>query len=170
MGEYCRGFEDVVSDNLWSFQGLSPNPDEDIRHRAVAEVLRRLPNEWYKKLQQSDEFCWYIPAALCWGEIRPFPATVSPEDEPGPGGTIKFTPLAAVLFLSPELERYLPDIAIAAAAHELAHLALHHDIPPHGKSTYERQQEEAWVLVRTWGFEREADAHAAKREEEEGNR
>jgi len=68
---------------------------------------------------------------------------------------------AAVLYLSPILERRSFDLAVASVAHELAHIALKHNL--HTGEEYDKQEREAWALIMQWGFTDEERRHRAYR-------
>ena len=105
-----------------------PNPEGTRRHRAIAEVLCRVPTEWYEGLkEQVETFIWFIPHLESRGEVHPFPVTIYPETKEG---DLRLRPYSKVLYLSPMLERAALDIGVAVIAHELAHIALKHNVFP----------------------------------------
>jgi hypothetical protein len=63
-----------------------------------------------------------------------------------------------VLHLSPTLERASLAVAIATVAHELAHVALEHDLYTQ-PGDYQEQEDETWRLVDEWGFGAEITSH-----------
>jgi hypothetical protein len=145
-----RSVEQVVNDPLWPPQGLSPDPTASFRHRAIANVLLRIPEDAYIKLTgKSDEFSWFIPDEQLGGMVMPFRCTM-------PRRRTRVA-MAKVLYLSPGLERRSFDVAVASVAHELAHIFLNHDVIT---SDYDKQEREAWETVKAWGFEKEERAHA----------
>ncbi|HLJ60705.1 MAG TPA: hypothetical protein VKZ50_13345 [bacterium] len=160
---YHRALETVLWTALWptTESGFS-GPDANRRCRAIAEVLRRLPDDWYERLLQQaasdeDSFSWFIPHPLMRAGLWPFPVTVHPPDEI----VLPRAPHARMLYLSPMLERAADAIVVAEVAHELAHIALAHHV---GRmNDYEAQEAEAWALVQTWGFVREERRHWALR-------
>jgi hypothetical protein len=88
----------VIFDDLWPYQGISPNPEATLRHSAVATVLERLPEDAYAKLAaNADEFLWFIPEASVGAVLTPFPCTM-------PGEKSRL-PQAKALYLGPVLER-----------------------------------------------------------------
>ena len=64
--------------------------------------------------------------------------------------------LAKVLYVSPVLEFMRPNLIRGVIAHELAHLVLGHKPLIREPADYDKQENEAWDLVRKWGFEKEA--------------
>lgn len=160
---YYRPVEEVLWTALWptTESGFS-GPDANRRCRAIAEVLRRIPSAWYERLLQQadsdeDSFSWFIPHPLMRAGLWPFPVTVHPPDEV----VLPRAPHARMLYLSPLLERAADAVVVAVVAHELAHIALAHQV---GRmNDYEAQEVEAWALVRAWGFVREERRHRALR-------
>jgi hypothetical protein len=57
------------------------------------------------------------------------------------------------------MEDVEPEVAVAAVAHELAHIFLGHEVDNLKEEAYQRQEDEAWLKVHEWGFAEEADAH-----------
>ena len=82
--------------------------------------------------------------------------TIYPETKEG---DLRLRPYSKVLYLSPMLERAALDIGVAVIAHELAHIALKHNVFPGTED--ETQEKAAWVLIDEWGFSREARKRAA---------
>jgi hypothetical protein len=156
---YHRPLESVLWTALWptTESGFS-GPDTNRRCRAIAEVLRRIPDEWYERLlrqagSEEDSFSWFIPHPLMRAGLWPFPVTVHPADEV----VLPRAPHARVLYLSPILERAADAIVVAVIAHELAHVALGHQVAR--MNDYEAQEAEAWALVKAWGFVFEERKH-----------
>jgi hypothetical protein len=160
---YYRPLETVLWTALWptTESGFS-GPEANRRCRAIAEVLRRIPPDWYERLLQQaasdeDSFSWFIPHPLMRAGLWPFPVTVHPPDE----AVLPRAPHARMLYLSPTLERSGDGIVVAEVAHELAHIALAHQL---GRmNDYVAQEAEAWALVRAWGFVHEERRHRALR-------
>jgi hypothetical protein len=165
--EYFRGVEEVVySDRLaFPFKGLCPDFDEP-RNFAIIEVLRRIPEADLQELDKfADTFIWYTTHYEILAAVMPFYST-----HPGgplPSISLSFEPYAKVLYLSPLLADVDPDVAVAAVAHEPAHIILDHKPDNLLDEEYERQENEAWDLVRKWGFAEEAKAHKRYRSERE---
>ena len=152
---HVRQFERVLNDCLWpSRDGLSPNPEQSVRHYAIYDVLCSLPEEGYQKLVEKVEFFfWHIPWHRVGGEVMPFPATVTGEQL----GDESIIDHSVVLYLSPRLETSCYDSVVAVIAHELAHIVLGHKL--FIGEGYDDQENEAWELVEKWGFGREARKH-----------
>ena len=148
---FLRSLDRIAFDILWPYQGLCPDPNLNLRYLAVADVLRRIPEEAYVALtEKADEFSWFIPDSHCGAMVLPFPCAIPQE------GTR--VALAKVLYLGPALERRGIDIVVASVAHELAHIFLGHDLTPrHDQS--KAQEKEAWETVIAWGFAEEERAH-----------
>lgn len=154
-----RTVDDVVDGLLWPPQGglLQPDLRGSTRQRAIAEVLCCIPQDDYESLADSiDSWMWFVPDTLQYAMVYPFPATVYPEPDPKTG--VQYREYAQVLYLSALLEERAMSFVVATVAHELAHVFLdHRSTPP--VENYDAQEEEAWELVRQWGFEREAREH-----------
>jgi len=173
--EVNRTVEQVVADEVWPGRSLSfgSEASESRRYLAALQVLRRIPESAYEKLiALAGSFEWFIPDPRVRGKIYPFVAGyVEPlrgrgiaADEKSDSGTevedphLTMRPHARVLYLSPALERAAFDIVVAIVAHELAHLALGHDLFT-GPQQYEAQEDEVFGLICRWGFEKEAKKH-----------
>lgn len=153
--KHIRQFQKILGDGLWPPKdGISPNPEQSVRHKAIYEVLCSLPEEGYQKLIEKVElFNWYIPSHRVGGEVMPFPVTMTGEQLENDS----FMDLSIVLYLSPRLEAACYDSVFAVVAHELAHLVLDHKL--FIREGYDDQEKEAWELVAKWGFGREARKH-----------
>ena len=81
---HLRDFETVQSDSLWMVK--TPWPQDDVRHKAVAEVLCSLPEDDYDQLKGLEgTFQWFIPYDLCDGGVFPFlPSHPDWSRTPGP--------------------------------------------------------------------------------------
>ena len=64
---------------------------------------------------------------------------------------------AAVLYLSPVLERHGFNSVVAAIVHKLAHIYHDHKLF-NSPDRYAAQEREAWQTVRSWGFDVEVRA------------
>jgi len=135
------------------------NPEENIRYRAISEVLRRIPHVDYEKLKNKiDNFEWFIPHKDLLGNLHPFFRVAGEvKDE---GGKIILASHVQVLYLSPILEERAWDIVVAVVAHELAHLAIGHPLVSDGNDC-DIKENEAWECVLKWGFDKEAKKHRA---------
>jgi hypothetical protein len=180
-----RTVNDVLESDVWPHTGAAPDPMDDRRHRIVAEVLTRIPQKWYALLEGlagKVAFEWFIPERERHACLQPFSANWHVERHPLKTGTVRVQTVendgsvaevrqavsiggtqrsryAAVLYLSPLLERRPSDFAVASVAHELAHLALKHSIEPIDTDEYRQQERDAWALVKRWGFGKEEKAH-----------
>lgn len=146
-----RDLDEVFDSPLWPSAGLAPaDPRTDRRHMALANVLLRIPDSGYKKLcALADTFSWFVPVYGAGGMVQAFPVA---EAKVGGGSQ------AVVLFLCPSLELRGFDVIVATTAHELAHLALGHNLS-NAPDQYDAQEEEAWRLIREWGFDAEERKH-----------
>ena len=146
--EQLRDFNTINDDILWPDGGLSADPLASVRHHAVYEVLTTAPVEVYDTLKgKIDDFCWYIPSRHVGGELYPFPATWKRDG---------YAPIARVLYLSPELERSAWDVVVATVAHELAHIALEHEVFWSSGEQYNAQEHEVFEFLCESGFGKEA--------------
>jgi len=146
-----RDINQLIDDVVWPQYGLSYDPSIDKRHIALHEVLCELPEDDYQSLVSLiDEFNWFIPHTDLWGTVRPFIASSAEEG---------YTRHSKVLYLSPTLENFTIEQTKAVVAHELAHLLLGHSVFPKSISDSEEGEDEAWELVRKWGYEKEVKEH-----------
>lgn len=126
-------------------RGQQPWPDvacharEGVRQRlrALEEVLCRLPPAPYEALRQSSlQWRWHVEGR--------WPGRVAPDRS------------GWIVELAEWLERETWPIVVTVIAHELAHVALGHQVD--ADPNVQRQQElEAWNELRQWGFGKEAD-------------
>jgi hypothetical protein len=75
--KYYRTIDQVIDEDfLWPSSQLKKgcsDPEENIRYRAIEEVLCRIPNEDYEKLKPKiDEFQWFVPDKEILGVINAF--------------------------------------------------------------------------------------------------
>ncbi len=118
----------------------------DKRLLATVEVLRLLPENWYKKLlMKIDSFSWFLPHALNMGGVEMFSSNTPPRII----CNLKTKPSSKVLYLSPMLEAEKIGVSICTIAHEIAHIVLNHDVYTKGDQ-YSKQEEEAWKLAKKW--------------------
>lgn len=151
--------EQVVEDGLWPGVELGgPDHRGSRRHSAIATVLGRIPEDDYRKLKEAARsFTWFIPLYEEYGMVYPFPVT-HPGEESKTGQTE--SACARVLYLSPRLEEAAWDIVVAVVAHELAHIAVCHELFPDGAQD-QTQEDIVFQRVCEWGFQREAEKHRA---------
>ena len=160
--KYLRTFDEVEKNMAMLYFGIGDQLGFDIRQGAIKEVFRRIPENDYKELDRiggENEFQWYVPHPNYLGGIIPCPMNVYDEKI----GTTKLAPYAKVLFLSPILENEDFDIAVAVAAHELAHIVLKHQTNLVDPKTYNAQEKAAWDQVIKWGFKKEELKHRKRK-------
>lgn len=151
---YFRSWKDI-EDVFPHRGGLNIRLEDEKRGFAISEVYRRVPGKDFKKLYRkydNNRFQWFIPYYDDLGSCQPFPSNY-PEEPLHPGSQLNLKPRAEVIYLNPRLERLDVDIAIAVVAHEIAHVFLDHKTM--GCREYDKQEKEAWDLVKKWGFQRE---------------
>jgi hypothetical protein len=141
---HIRSLDTVWQDGLWP-DVEEPDPGASVRHAAISEVLRSIPEEWYygiKVLRMLGMFQWFVAPYGVDGWCLPVRRRSRP---------------CVVAYLSPRLECQAWDIVIAVTAQQLAYAALFYS----RGLRYSGQEEEAFDLVCKWGFEREARKHRA---------
>ncbi len=152
-----RNFNTLMEDCIPPFTVLDFQVDSR-RHTAIKEVLQTIPEDIYKKLIDSiDDFVWFIPHEYTYGGVHPFPTTI-PKQTLKTGKTSNST--SNVLYLSPTLEKddIKWPVVVAVVAHELAHIALGHELMAKNKE-YNVQEGEVYESLCKWGFEEEAIKH-----------
>ncbi len=132
MRKHLRSLMVLWEDCVWPGGGLEgPNPEESVRHSAIAEVLCCLPHDDYVRLR-DDEGCsfeWFIPHLGMRGGCWPFfPNVPKQKQKQKHKGGLWIREHARVLYLSPMLERRAFSSALGVVAHELAHIALKHEL------------------------------------------
>ena len=130
-----------------------PNPEPSRYHKrgkAIIEVLRRLPKDAIRRLEESEPFLWLVPDVGELGHVHDFPMTY---DDFGKRYT-------RILYLSPRLERFGHVSVVAMVAHELAHIVLLSEYPavPSYDAHFEGE-DAADELACAWGFGRELRKH-----------
>lgn len=147
-------------DKLWAdciFPGFAGMPITDKRHRAIVEVLCRMPEKDYQQLvSMIDDFHWFVPSY----NGRPKYAAVYPftRNTDDISGKLIIKGYARVLFLSPCMERLPFNNNIAIIGIEIAHIVLNHNLFP--GIELPGQEEAAWNLVNEWGFGHEMEKYA----------
>lgn len=157
--DYYRTEEEVVfGDNLlFPFQGLNPDLEAQ-RNTAIIEVLRRIPESDFQHLDRLvDTFTWYMPAYETLAGVMPF--YITHPGEQVQEGKLSLAPYARVIYLAPRMEDVEMEVAVAAVAHELAHIFHGHKVDMLQDGEYQRQEDEAWNKVEEWGFIKEVEAH-----------
>jgi len=166
-----RNFDTILEDMLWPDIDLENDPEKSQRHFAIYTVLVSIPDQDYEALKERvQSFEWFIPDKDVRGFVRRWHAQVYPPEKAA--GNLQELPYVDMLYLSPQLERMSLASAIAVTAHELAHIVLGHDLFPDAQKA-PRQEDEAWELVRRWGYEKEVRLHQKtfqRRERQEAKR
>ncbi len=154
--KYFRSYNKLLEDCTVPFDLQSESTGLDIRKNALIEVLRRISEDDYQKLNEKliNSFSWHIPDFERLGKVDIFPSNY---EFPGIIKNKKGM-VSRIIFLSPLLERLNLDLSVAIISHELAHIILSHDVMP-GKD-YWKQEDEAWDKVRKWGFTAEEKKYA----------
>ena len=162
--KYLRSLEEVWEDNLLPISDLrfetSPIPENSIRHHAILEVLRRIPEKDYIKLKEyAFLFEWFIPDYSESSGIIPFFSTIYPHDKGE--NCLRSAAWVPVVYLSPSLENERASKTVAVVAYELAHIVLQHNLVVKSKKEYINQEESALCLLYDWGFKKETKKHLA---------
>lgn len=154
----CRTLDKVQEDMLWPNQGLATDPEHSQRHLAIAEVLMRIPDEDYRGLSESiDRWQWFIPETWMRGYVRRWHAGVRPKKRPG---QFREAPYTDMIYLGSQLEKTAWSIVVAIVAHELAHIALGHELFT-TPDQYKAQEAAVFDRICEWGFRKEAVLHRA---------
>lgn len=125
--------------------GLEFDAEQSLRHGAIYELARVLPNDDFQILdERMGDVSWFLPDHFNLGKVQPFPTDAGGQQ-------------ARVLYLSPALEYKDPRLVLAVVAHELAHVFLGHPVLGSTTSEYDFNEEQAWDQVRAWGFEKEVE-------------
>lgn len=139
--KYLRDVETLESSNL--LPGFASFMPDDQRHKAIVEVLRRIPEDDYKLLvDEQESFNWFIPDVRVKSILYPF--SLSRQKAEGLGA------FARVLYLSPGLEDEKFETAVTEAAHQLAHVVLEHEVCAQMDDVTE--EKDAHELAGEWGF------------------
>jgi hypothetical protein len=148
-------------DKLWEdciFPGYSGMPVTDKRHRAIKEILCRMPEKDYQQLvSMIDYFHWFVPGH--GGQPNYAAAYAFTRNTDDMSGKLTIKGYARVLFLSPCMERLSLENNIAIVALEVAHIVLNHNLFP--GIELPGQKEAALNLVKEWGFACEMDSFTA---------
>lgn len=158
--QYYRDFKTILDEtSLFPYMGLCPDPEASLRHQALLEVLYCIPENDFCQLKElEDTIQWFIPDIRELGIVNPFVANNCLEEDSVDSSGASLAPYAKVIFLNPVLEKSSFDISIAVISHELAHIALKHNVMP---ENYDKQEDEAWDLACKWGFEKEIKKYRA---------
>ena len=149
-------------DKLWEdciFPGYAGMPVTDKRHKAIVEILCRMPESDYQRLvSMIDDFHWFVPGyngRPNYADVYPF--TRNTDDELG---KLTIKGYARILFLSPCMERLSFSNNIAIIGHEVARIVLKHNLFP--GMEFPEQEQAAWELVKEWGFGFEVETNAKR--------
>src|ERR1041384_3445188 len=119
------------------------------RHEAILCVMCQISNADYASLvKQLDAWSWFIPDARIYGMVEPVPCGGGQDG------------LHRIIYLSPLLEKETPDVLVAVVAHELAHIALGHEMF-NQNDKYEKHEKQVFQRLCEWGFTAEAKKHRA---------
>lgn len=138
---YYRDQEALENSNILpGFAGFLP---DDQRHKAIVEVMCRIPDEDFDILVgERESFIWFIPAAQVNGVVQTFSLSHQKGDVLGA--------FSRVLYLSPGLENENFGVIIKEVAHQLAHIVLEHETCPQTEGV--RHEDQAFELVFEWGI------------------
>lgn len=131
-----RTVEAVVGSVIWRTLRSEPRPSS-IRHRAIIEVLCRVPDPWFARLdEKAATFEWFIPEKYEFAGIFSFQRT-------------------RLFYLGHVLEQRSLSWNIATVGHEFAHIALDHGNSDVSQGEHQEEERKARELAISWGFERE---------------
>jgi len=167
--EILRSIDTLMEDFILPVtMGLGDVEEKSRRDKAIIEVLQTIPEDVYKKLiDYIDDFVWFIPHEYTYGGVHPFPTT-TPKRTLKTGHTINTC--SKVLYLSPVLENKDIEwpVVVAVVVHELAHIALGHELTTNlEKETI--QEDEMYKNLCEWGFEEELIKHREHHEYRENS-
>jgi len=120
--------------------------EPDMRSRALAEVLRRIPESTYEKLKKSP-IEWFIPNTSLLGGVSHFSPNITIDEH---------YRSVRMLYLSPLLEDCPFNVVVAVVVHELAHVISEH-IEQLWEADHFGMEEEAFEKMREWGFDKELE-------------
>ncbi len=155
--EKLRSIDTLMEDCILPDAGFSDVVEMSRRDKAIIEVLQTIPEDVYQKLSDMiDDFIWFIPHT--YGEVHLFPTTI-PKRTLKTGHSINSA--SKVLFLSPMLEKDDIEwsVVVAVVVHELAHIALDHEIFITNPKEVTTNEDEVYKKICEWGFEEEAIKH-----------
>lgn len=139
--KYLRDVETLESGNL--LPGFASFMPDDQRHKAIVEVLRRIPEDDYNFLVgEQESFSWFVPDVRVKSVLYPF--SLSYQKAEG------LSAFARVLYLSSGLEDEKFETAVAEVVHQLAHVVLEHEVCAHMDDVTE--EKDAHELADEWGF------------------
>lgn len=154
-----RNIDTLMEDRILPHTMRLGDAEKGRRDKAILEVLQTIPEDVYKKLIDCiDNFRWFIPHEYTYGVVCPFPTTT-------PGQILKEgqTNHSAlnVLYLSPVLEKDEIEwtVVVAVVAHELAHIALDHELFIPNTKEEAIAEGEVYKMLCEWGFKEEAMKH-----------
>jgi len=134
-GKPLRSVTTLISDGILTSKQLVPDRGQDLRSKALAEILCSIPLIDYRQLKQmfeNDKILIQIPSAKVGGYISRVKRNID-----------------CTLYLSPLLESYKYSYIRNTVAHELSHVLLHSDFSSKNKNIVEKQAE---VQALSWGY------------------
>lgn len=139
--KFVRDQETLENNNvLPGFAGFLP---DDQRHKALVEVMCRIPEEDFEILVgERETFIWFIPDVAVTGAVQTFSLSHQKGEVLGA--------FSRVLYLSPGLENEKFEVIVKEVAHQLAHIVLEHESCPQTEGVTDEDQ--AFELVVEWGL------------------
>jgi len=134
-GKPARSVTTLVRDGIITSKQLVPDMGQDLRTRALCEVLCFIPLGDYQQLKQTfkkDMVLIQIPRKGLAGCVSKIERNIG-----------------CALYLSPQLESCKYSYVKNIVAHEISHLLLHSDFLSKNKSLIEKQAE---LQALSWGF------------------
>jgi len=134
-GKPVRSVSQLVRDKIITSKQLVPDRGQDLRIRALCEVLCSIPlidYEDLKKRFENDRVLIQVPRRGLAGCVSRIERNID-----------------CTLYLSPLLESYKYSYIRNTVAHELSHVLLHSDFSSKNKNIVEKQAE---VQALSWGY------------------
>jgi len=134
-GEPVRTISQLVRDKILTTKILLPDRGQDLRTKALCQILCCIPCSDYENLKKrfkDGKILVQIPSAKVGGYISRIKRDVG-----------------FVLYLSPQLESCKYSYILNTVGHELSHLLLHSDFSSKNKSLIEKQ---ASLKTLIWGY------------------
>jgi hypothetical protein len=157
--KYLRDVDTLMEDYILPPTTGLGDVEDSRRSSAIKEVLQTIPEDVYKKLIDSiDDFVWFLPHEHTHGGLLPFFTTTPKRVLKATGRTINSS--SNVLYLSPMLENDDIEwaVVVAVVAHELAHIALAHELITNLEEETIKE-DEVYKSLCEWGFKEEAIKH-----------
>lgn len=167
VSQVRRSMEQVIEDEITPFSTLHDVDELSVRGVAIMKVLRRMPEDAYRKLTtlavEDTPYYWFIPNADMFAAVTAFLVTQE-------GGTRKmrldsgfaYRAHSRVIYLSPALESMSLDFAVGIVAIQIAHIVRDddpfepHTIGRYADRSFDAHLEDALSLISDWGFGAEA--------------